>query len=121
MFDKNMGTHKSFGTYVETAEFSEGLRKYMMSIYNYMAAGLLVSALTAFALASMPGLQSIFYGPTPDGRMSFTLIGLITAFAPLGIILYASFNRKMSTNTLQGLYWLFVALQVVDFSVLLQI
>ncbi len=46
------------------AQIDAGLRAYMIKIYNYMTLGLIITGVTAFAVASSPALmQMIFRTP----------------------------------------------------------
>lgn len=85
------------GTTVGTAS-NAGLRSYMLSIYNYMASGVLLSGIVALLVAhSEAGVRA----------MSSPL-WLIFAIAPLGFVFAMSFGlQKMKTSTLQALYWAF--------------
>jgi len=70
--------------------FSEGLRKHMISIYNTMGVGLLLTALTAYLVANT-GMVALFANPaTPwimlAGMLAFMFIG----FGP------KAFNRSAS-------------------------
>jgi len=107
---------------VDQAQLDEGLRRYMLSIYNYMGTGLLVSGLVAYAVASVPALNAIFY-QTVDGRLvGYTGLGMIAMFAPLGLLFFAMFAmRNASVQATQMLYWAFVALQGIGLAVVLQI
>lgn len=66
----------------------EGLRQYMLYIYNYMAMALAFSGLIAYASATSGITRAIFGTP----------IGLIVMFAPIGVVLY--FGAKLSTISL---------------------
>ena len=57
-----------------------GLRAFMLGVYNKLALGLLLAAISAAASAYWPPLRHlVFY--TPVGRMSEFLIGAIAAQA----------------------------------------
>ncbi len=107
---------------VDQAQLDEGLRRYMLSIYNYMGTGLLISGLVAYAVANVPALNAIFY-QTVDGRLvGYTGLGMIAMFAPLGLLLLASFGmRNASAQATQMMYWAFVTLQGISLAVVLQI
>lgn len=94
-------------TYVD-----QGLRQYMIKVFNYMGAGLVVTALVAYLFAVSPALQSLLY--TPNGM---TALGWIVAFAPL--ILIFVFNYMLSNKSLgavQFTFWLFSALMGASLS-----
>lgn len=100
-----------------TKNYDVGLRNYMLSVYNYMGIGLLLSMATAFLTNSI--FMDVFF-TSENGKIAPNGLGWITILAPLGIILAMSFMRNLSTGTTKLLYWLFVVCQGVGFSVLLR-
>ena len=93
-----------------TAEIDVGLRQYMLRVYNYMASGLFLSGLVALLTANNESILSLFFQQTASGRVSYTGLGLIAVFAPIGLIFAMSFfASRMKAGTLQALYWAFVA------------
>jgi FtsH-binding integral membrane protein len=90
----------------------EGLRQYMLKVYNWMALGLALTGAVAFAVISVPGLSDLFYQSTPSGRpISLTILGWIALFAPLAIVFFFSFRiDAMSAATAQGVFWLYAGL-----------
>ncbi len=98
-----------------TAMFDAGLRAYMIGVYNMLMLGLALSGVVAYAVANT-GLGGLFYA----GR-ELTALGWIALFAPLGLILIASFGaNQLSVAAIQGLYWGITALQGVGLAALLQ-
>ena len=92
------------------ASIDEGLRAYMLRVYNWMASGLLLTGVVAYAVANT-SLISLFYHPvaTEYGtRVAPTGLGTLSMFAPLGFVLALSFGiNRMSRGTVQALYWAF--------------
>ncbi|QUL36538.1 Bax inhibitor-1/YccA family protein [Erythrobacter sp. JK5] len=87
--------------------YDEGLRSYMLSIYNYMASGVLLTGIVAMAAAAT-GLAYAFAG----GPLMW-----IVALAPLGFIMAMSFGlHKMSQGTLQILFWSFAIVMGLSMS-----
>lgn len=83
------------------AAFDAGLRSYMLSVYNYMASGVLLTGIVAMLFAHSPYMGVLF---NPLGRAN--LLGLIVMFAPLGIVLAMSFGiQRMQEGTAKALYW----------------
>ncbi|MGL4226167.1 MAG: Bax inhibitor-1/YccA family protein [Rickettsia sp.] len=82
--------------------FDEGLRKYMLKVYNYMALALLLTGVAAVTTISVEPLYNLMFQ---------TGFGTIIMFAPLGIALYffMGFGR-MSLQTAQVLFWVYAAL-----------
>ena len=97
-------------------EFDAGLRAHMIGVYNYLMLGLALSGLVAYAVANT-ALGTLFY----SGPRELTALGWLAVFAPLGLILIASFGAdRLSPAALQGLYWGITGLQGVGLAALLQ-
>ncbi|MGY8962870.1 MAG: Bax inhibitor-1/YccA family protein [Rhodospirillales bacterium] len=107
------------GAGVESAAIHEGLRTYMLRVYNYMASGLLLSGIVAFAVANT-GLIGLFFRVEAGQIAGYTGLGMISMFMPLGLILFMSFaGHNRSAGTMQLLYWLFVGTMGVGLSTIL--
>lgn len=89
------------------ASYDEGLRSYMLSIYNYMASGVLLTGIVALGAAATGMAYAFASGP----------LMWIVALAPLGFILAMNFGlNKMSTGTLQVLFWSFAIVMGLSLS-----
>lgn len=113
-WNDNRATRQGFGTspsqtgdVAGRTTFDAGLRKHMLSIYNYMASGVLLTGIVAL-LTAQSGLAIRFaQGP---------LMWLV-ALSPLAIVFAMSFGRdKFSTGTLQALFWGFAVLMGLSLS-----
>jgi FtsH-binding integral membrane protein len=97
---------------VDAAVLDEGLRAYMLRVYNWMASGLLLTGIVAFLLVNT-GLSELFFQQvrTPRGvAVSPTILGWVAMFSPLAFILVLSFGiNRLSTVAAQALFWLFSA------------
>ena len=112
-----VGTVPNAITERAAAAIDAGLRQYMLAIYSYMAAGLLLSGLTAYLVANTI-LGSAFFA----GRGQLTGLGWVAVFAPLGLILIASLAaHRLSAPAIKSIYWGLTALQGVSLAALLQI
>ena len=104
------GTARPFGGTADAAALDQGLRAYMLRVYNWMASGLLLTGAVAYGVANTQ-LISLFYHPvvTEYGtRIAPTGLGTLSMFAPLGFVLALSFGiNRMSRTTVQALYWAF--------------
>lgn len=99
------------------ADVDLGLRKYLLGVYNYMASGLLLSGIVALTIANT-SLLNVFFQYDSNGRLGYTGLGLLAMLLPIGLILYMNFTwQNRRTQTLQGLYWTFVALMGVGLTV----
>src|SRR5688500_17673859 len=77
-----------------------GLRSYMLSVYNYMASGVLLTGIVAMLFASSGYAAAILGGP---GILKYVIM-----FSPLAFILVLSFGiNRLSTGTAQLLFWAF--------------
>ena len=89
--------------------FDAGLRSHMLSIYNYMASGVLLSGIVALLFASSGMAAQVFAG---GGILTWIIM-----LSPLAIVFAMSFGQnRMSTGTLQLLYWGFAVLMGLSLS-----
>jgi FtsH-binding integral membrane protein len=87
--------------------YDEGLRKHMLSIYNYMASAVLLTGIVALVSASSGITQALVGTP---------LIWVVM-LAPLGFVLAMSFGlHKMNTATLNILFWAYATVMGVSMS-----
>ena len=94
-----------------------GLRSYMLSVYNYMASGVLLTGLVALLFAwgdpieASPAYQVFAQG----GPLAWIIV-----LSPLAIVFAMSFGQnRMSQGTLQTLYWSFAVLMGLSLSTVL--
>jgi FtsH-binding integral membrane protein len=74
----------------------------MLSIYNYMASGVLLTGIVAMLFANSGVAEQILFGPGP--------LKYILMFSPLAFVLILSFGiNKLSTGTAQALFWAYAA------------
>jgi uncharacterized protein len=104
----------------DQASFDVGLRQHMVRVYNYMASGLALSGVVAAGLFASPGLASLFFEIQAGRVVDLNALGWIAIFAPLGLLLLASFRAaRMSVGAVQAVYWAVTALMGVSLSLLL--
>jgi hypothetical protein len=85
-----------------------GLRSFMLGVYNKVALGLVLSGALAF-VTSGP-LRDMFF-VVQGGRVGYTMLGTIVAFAPLVVLLGSMFGmRNPSVRGASILYWTIVSL-----------
>jgi FtsH-binding integral membrane protein len=104
----------------DKGSFDEGLRNYMLKIYNFMAIGLLVTGVFAFSTLNFPPLASLMFNIGPNGEfMGTSGFGMIISFAPLGIAIYFFMGLgRMSINNAQTLFWVYAAVMGMSLSYL---
>ncbi|AOH84472.1 hypothetical protein AWL63_11340 [Sphingomonas panacis] len=78
--------------------FDAGLRRYMLSVYNYMLSGVLLSGIVALGFVASGMAAQVFGGPG--------LLKWVISFAPLGFVFGMSFGGgRMSSGALQAMFW----------------
>jgi len=96
----------------------EGLRAYMLKVYNYMGIGLVVTGLVAYLTYTQSFIEQ-------DGQIvGFTALGAalfgsplqwVVMLAPLAFVLVLSFGiNKLSPAATQILFWVFAAVMGVS-------
>jgi len=90
------------------AQIDAGLRAYMQRVYGYMAGGLAVTGIVAYAAAASGFYQAIAGTP---------LIWIVM-LAPLGFVLAISFGiQRMSAGTAMILFWIYAAVMGLSLEV----
>ena len=83
-------------------EIDAGLRQFLLSVYNYMGSGLVLTGLVAYVTAETGLYASLVQTP-----VLFWAIVL----APLALVFFLSFRiEKMSLGTAQASFWAYAAL-----------
>jgi uncharacterized protein len=109
------------------AVVDQGLRSYMLRVYNYMAGGVAVSGLAAYATVyaatggeiGRAGRMAL----TPFGQMLYSSpLKWVVMLAPLAMVMLLSFRvHKMSVGAAQISFWAFSAIMGVSLSSILLI
>ena len=86
-----------------------GLRAFMLGVYNKVALGLVLSAVLAYVTGNVPAVRDLLWQTTVNGAR-MTLLGMVIAFAPIGILLFQGFARQQSPERAALTYWIIVAL-----------
>ena len=106
-----------------TVVMDEGLRAYMLKVYNYMATGILLTgivALLTFKL-SVQEITSAGIILEPLGQAIYNSgLRWVVMLAPLAVVFYMSFGiNKMSAAKAQTTFWVFAGLMGLSLSSLL--
>jgi FtsH-binding integral membrane protein len=92
--------------------YDAGLRKYMLSVYNYMASGVLLTGIVALLFAS-GGRESM----AAQVFMQPGILKYIIMFSPLAFVMVLSFGiNRLSTGTAQLLFWAFAGIMGLSMS-----
>jgi len=94
------------GGRVAVDQVDAGLRRYMLSIYNYMGLGLALTGIIAMFVASSPSIYiPIFTSP----------LKWVVMLAPLAFVMFLGFRvQQMSTSAVQMTFWAFCAVMGVS-------
>ena len=99
-------------TRTPSAAYDAGLRSYMLSVYNYMASGVLLTGIVALLFAwggETSAAAQVFIG---GGVLKYVIM-----FAPLGFVFAMSAGvNRFSTATLQMLFWGFATVMGLSLS-----
>jgi len=116
-FDPRIGAAPRTATTLDgRTAVDAGLRSYMLSVYNYMASGVLLTAIVATAMVYTGAVYSLF-SPRTGGA---TPLAWLVMLAPLGIVFWLSFGiNRMSAATAKGLFWAYAGLLGASLSTVL--
>ena len=106
---------RSFSKTVDRAAIDEGLRAYMLKVYNYMTTGLVLTGFIAYFFGKASIVTSEtgqILGFTQVGALLFgSPLSWIIMLAPLGFVFYLSARiNKMSASAAQITFWLFASI-----------
>lgn len=97
-------------------QIDQGLRSYMLKVYNYMGAGLAITGVAAYGTfhAAVDAAGSL----TPFGQAIFASpLRWVLIFAPLALVMLLSFRiNRMSVSAAQLTFWAYAALIGVSFA-----
>jgi FtsH-binding integral membrane protein len=119
MADWNRETTAGAG--VGTLAIDEGLRAFMLRVYNYMAAGLAITGVVAYGVYAMAittdpaaGVAALPNGTllTEFGRLVFVSpLKWVLLLAPLGVVIFLSARlHKLSVAQAQAAFWVYAGL-----------
>jgi FtsH-binding integral membrane protein len=92
----------------KVAQYDEGLRKFMLSVYNNMTISLAISGVVALFVSTSPGLMSVIWGSP---------LKWVVMFLPLAMSLGFTFLvDKVSSGTARMFLFVFAAAMGLSFS-----
>jgi FtsH-binding integral membrane protein len=90
-----------------TAARDEGLRSYMLSVYNTMASGVLLTGIVALLFARSGLAEQVLTTP----------LRWVIMLAPLAFVMVLSFGiNRLQTSTAQAIYWAFTVVMGLSLS-----
>lgn len=129
-FDRNAGARWGQGAVrAGRAEIDQGLRTYMLGVYNNMVVGLAITGLVAFGVHMLAVTSDPSMAVAQIGRISLTAFGQtlyltpvrwLVILAPLGFVLFFSFRiNQMSASSARTLFLAFAAAMGLSMSTIL--
>ena len=92
--------------------FDAGLRSHMLSVYNYMTSGILLTGIVALLFA-MGGRESLAAQIFINGGP----LKWVVMLAPLGLVMWLSFGiNRLSETAAKGIFFLYAALMGASLS-----
>lgn len=89
------------GAAARSDAYDAGLRSYMLSVYNYMTSGVLLTGIVSMLFA-WGGVNS----PAAHVLLGGGVLAYVIMFAPLAFVFAMSFGQaRMKTSTLQAMFW----------------
>jgi FtsH-binding integral membrane protein len=109
MSDFNRGYARP--TQVGSADMSVdvGLRSFMLGVFNKVALGLVLSAALAYLTSSVAPVRDLMF-TVANGRVGYSILGMVVAFAPLAVLLFSGFARRVTPKSASITYWTVVSL-----------
>jgi FtsH-binding integral membrane protein len=111
--DKRFDTRSEFMTRseAELAHVDVGLRQHMLKVYNYMASGLTLTGIVAYAAGNSPAIMNLLYAQGPSGQLAPTILAWIVMLAPIGMVFFlAARIHALRASTAQTMFWVYSAL-----------
>jgi uncharacterized protein len=123
---RNYQMRAGAGTRVDTG-IDEGLRAYMIRVYNLMALGLAITGVAALGISTLAttGDPSAAVATLPNGTLLTSLgaalygspLRWVVMLAPLGVVFFLSARvHTMSVSAAQTTFWIFAALMGLSLS-----
>jgi FtsH-binding integral membrane protein len=89
--------------------FDAGLRSHMLSVYNYMASGVLLTGVVALLFARSGMAAQVFVNGGP--------LAWLIMLSPLAVVMFMSFGiNRISTGTAQMMFWVYATLMGLSLS-----
>ncbi len=104
-----------------TVERDEGLRAYMLKVYNYMTCALILTGLVSYFAGTSDAFIGAMLTQTASGTVTMSGLGWLVALAPVAMVFFIGLRaHKLSPGELQAAFWGYATLMGLSlFSVFL--
>ncbi|AIL64594.1 Inner membrane protein YbhL [Rickettsiales bacterium Ac37b] len=108
---KDFTKYNVSGAHAKAAQYDEGLRAFMLQVYNYMAGALVLTGAISMFAASSETIMNMLYVMQAGHIVGISGLGWLVTFAPLVLVFAFNFGiTRMSVQTVQTLFWTYAAL-----------
>lgn len=74
----------------KAATYDEGLRSYLLGVYNYMASAVLLTGIIAYLAGTSEAFMQMMLTMNASGAVSLSPLAYLVMFAPVGVVIYLS-------------------------------
>lgn len=86
--------------------YDEGLRSYLLSVYNYMASAVLLTGIVAYFAGTSEAFLQVMFTMKANGQMGLSPLAYVVMFAPLGVVLFLSARiGSLTENAAKMWFW----------------
>lgn len=106
----------------QVVEMDEGLRSFMLKVYNYMASALILTGLVAYFASGSEAFVQAVTTTKANGMVGPSMLGWVVMLAPLAFVLFLGAGvQRFSQSTGQALFWAFSAVMGLSLYYIFQI
>ncbi len=110
-FAQAQQNYSKYGVESQSVTRDQGLRAYMLRIYNYMASALALTGIVSMAAAQSPEFLGALFNVQNGHATGMSGLGMLLMVAPVGLVLWLGMGiNRMSTTTAQAIYWTYSVL-----------
>jgi FtsH-binding integral membrane protein len=101
----------------ERTNFDGGLREYFLKVYSFMSLGLLITAISAFAVLNIPTLTHMMFDTQHGHIQGLTGTGQLISFSPLIMSIYFAYKfNDMTVDSVKLWFGVYAVLMGMSLS-----
>ena len=95
----------------QAVEYDQGLRSYLLGVYNYMASAILLTGIVAYMAGTSQAFMEMMLTMKDNGAVGLSPLAYVVMFAPLGVVFFLSARiNKLSVGAAKGWFFGYAAL-----------
>lgn len=111
---------RSTPTGTRSASYDAGLRSYMLSVYNYMASGVLLTGIVALLFAYNTATDGTNNSYAAQVFLQGGALRWVIMFAPFALVMWLSFGiARLSEGAARALFWAYAVTMGLSLSTIL--